>query len=265
MAGAPLRTAIVTGLHLPLGRVPSVTEVTLLGVSELYNVVIRSDRRVWFEASRARESEAYDGRLRSCREAAVSPHRPDYPPKTPPPPKRPIEPPRPEQQDAPLPAPVTIRGRSVRNWALTPSPAAAARVGREVADVLHRWGYRPKDDRPRQAVELLVRSAAEDGGRRISLHLADDEQRNQVMVLALSHRQDMPPGDDDQVLRDTQYMRALSALGPRDVGVETTPDGRRWWAGLDLPRPSKVPELEDRGTRAALRAPSKMERPPATA
>ncbi|MEU0162310.1 hypothetical protein ABZ154_26675 [Streptomyces sp. NPDC006261] len=189
----------------------------------------------------------------------MPPHRPDFPPKTPPPPKRPVEPPRPEQHEAP--APVTIRGRSVRNWAFTPSPAAAARAGREVAQALHRWGYRPKDDRPQKVVELLFRSAAEDGGRRVSLHLADDEKRNQVLILALSHRQDMPPGDDDQVLRDTEHMRTVAALGPRDVGVETTPDGRRWWAGLDLPRPSRAGELEERATGTALRGPRKLERP----
>ncbi|HWU07206.1 MAG TPA: hypothetical protein VN520_12640 [Streptomyces sp.] len=111
-------------------------------------------------------------------------------------------------------------------------------------------------------VELLFRSAAQDGGRRISLHLADDEARNQVMVLALSHRQDMPPGDDGQVLRDAEYMRNLVALGPRDVGVETTPDGRRWWAGLDLPRPRHVPGLEQRRPRALADGPGKLEGPP---
>ncbi|QTA36717.1 hypothetical protein [Streptomyces sp. CA-256286] len=63
-------------------------------------------------------------------------------------------------------------------------------------------------------VELLFRSAASDGGRRLSLHLADDEKRNQVMLLALSHRQDMPPGDDNQVLRDTEHMRTLPPSDP---------------------------------------------------
>ncbi|MFF2721970.1 hypothetical protein [Streptomyces sp. NPDC058011] len=142
-----------------------------------------------------------------------------------------------------------------------PSRGAATRVGREVAETLHQWGYRPKDDQPQRVVELLFRSAAEDGGRRLSLHLADDEKLDQVMLLALSHRQDMPPGDDDQVLRDTEHMRTLAALGPRDVGVETTPDGRRWWAGLDLPRPRTARELEERAASAALRGPLKMERP----
>ncbi|MYX77611.1 hypothetical protein [Streptomyces sp. SID3915] len=113
-------------------------------------------------------------------------------------------------------------------------------------------------------VELLFRSAAQDGGRRISLHLADDEVQDRVMLLALSHRQDMPPGDDDQVLRDAEHMRALAALGPRDVGVETTPDGRRWWAGLDLPRPDRNHHLDERAARTALRGPRKLERPPTT-
>ncbi|WP_405195461.1 hypothetical protein [Streptomyces anulatus] len=195
----------------------------------------------------------------------MSPHRPDYPPKTPPPPKKPVEPPRPEQQDAPPPARVTIRGRSVRNWAVTPSGGAAARVGREVATALVQWGYRPKDDQPQQVVELLLRSAAQDGGRRVSLHLADDEDRNQVMLLALSHRQDMPTGDDDQVLQDAEHMRALAALGPRDVGVETTTDGRRWWAGLDLPHPGRVHERGERRPSVLAHGPRKLEGPPTPA
>ncbi|MFI2780256.1 hypothetical protein [Streptomyces sp. ALB3] len=111
-------------------------------------------------------------------------------------------------------------------------------------------------------VELLFRSAAQDGGRRISLHLADDEERDQVMVLAISHRQDMATGDDDQVLRDAGHMRALVALGPRDVGVETTPDGRRWWAGLDLPRPRLPLDVEQSRPRALTHGPGKLEGPP---
>ncbi|MFJ2225568.1 hypothetical protein ACIOFY_36700 [Streptomyces anulatus] len=150
----------------------------------------------------------------------------------------------------------------MRNWAVTPSGGAAARVGREVATALNQWGYRPKDDQPQKVVEFLLRSAAQDGGRRVSLHLADDEERNQVMLLALSHRQNMPPGEDDQVLRDAEHMRALAALGPRDVGVETTPEGRRWWAGLGLPRPGRALDVSG---RADLRGPRKLERPPEVA
>ncbi|MFI1226070.1 MULTISPECIES: hypothetical protein [unclassified Streptomyces] len=160
------------------------------------------------------------------------------------------------------PNPARIRGRNVRNWAVTPSRGAAVRIGQEVAKALHQWGYRPKDDQPQKVVELLLRSADQDGGRRVSLHLADDEDRNQVMFLALSHRQDMPPGDDDQVLRDAEYMRALAALGPRDVGVETTLSGRQWWAGLDLPRPGRALERDERRPRGLAHGPRKLEGPP---
>ncbi|MEV3998989.1 hypothetical protein ACFYPK_28495 [Streptomyces halstedii] len=135
-------------------------------------------------------------------------------------------------------------------------------MGQEVATTLHQWGYRPKDDQPQLAVELLLRSAAQDGGRRVSLHLADDEDRNQVMLLALSHRQDMPPSDDGQVLRDTEHMRALAGLGIRDVGMETAPGGRRWWVGLDLPRPGRALELNEQRARALSRGPRKLEGPP---
>ncbi|MFB7403356.1 hypothetical protein ACFCZR_24585 [Streptomyces rubiginosohelvolus] len=153
----------------------------------------------------------------------------------------------------------------MQNWAVVPNRGAADRIGREVAKTLHQWGYRPKDDQPQRVVELLLRSADQDGGRRVSLHLADDEDLNQVMLLALSHRQDMPPGDDDQVLRDAEHMRALAALGVRDVGVETEPRGRRWWAGLDLPRPGRDLELGAQRSRALASGPKKLEGPPVPA
>ncbi|MFD4795015.1 hypothetical protein [Streptomyces anulatus] len=150
----------------------------------------------------------------------------------------------------------------MRNWALAPSKGAAAQVGQKVVTALYQWGYRPKDDQPQKVAELLLRAAAQDGGRRVSLHLADDESRNQVMLLALSHRPDMPPGDDDQVLRDAEHMRTLAALGPRDVGVETTQSGRQWWAGLDLPRPGRALELDEQRPRALAHGPRKLEGPP---
>ncbi|MCX4966882.1 hypothetical protein OHA98_18985 [Streptomyces sp. NBC_00654] len=88
-------------------------------------------------------------------------------------------------------------------------------------------------------VELLFRSAARDCGRRISLHLADDEARNQVMVLAISHRQDMPPGDD-QVLRDAERMRTFAPSAPMTVGVETRSS---WWGAVELGRETSCQEL----------------------
>jgi len=163
---------------------------------------------------------------------------------------------------APPPAPVTIRGRSVRNWAVTPSSGAAARVGQEVATALHQWGYRPKDNQPQQAVELLLRSAAQDGGRRVSLHLADDEERNQVMSWRSATARTCRRATTTQALRDAEHMRALAALGIRDVGMETAPSGRRWWAGLDLPRPGQVLVFCPRRLGALSPGPRKLEGPP---
>ncbi|MFD4034413.1 hypothetical protein ACFWVP_28860 [Streptomyces sp. NPDC058637] len=159
-------------------------------------------------------------------------------------------------------SPVAIRGRRSRNWPYEASATVAGRAGRVAEDAVTRWGYKVTGHQVQAVVELLFRAAAEDGGRRLSVHLADDEDRSQVLVLVISHRQDMPVGDDDQVLREAQHMRTLASLGPRDVGVETTSEGRRWWAGLDLPRPGVPCSLGNTPARAISRGPRKLERPP---
>ncbi|KUF14823.1 hypothetical protein AT728_35655 [Streptomyces silvensis] len=64
-----------------------------------------------------------------------------------------------------------------------------------------------------------------DGGRHISLHLA--EQDGQVLVLAFSHQPE-PPELDSTVLP------CLQKLGAVSCGEETTKEGRQVWALLDL-------------------------------
>ncbi|MER6917458.1 hypothetical protein ABT354_37965, partial [Streptomyces sp. NPDC000594] len=76
-----------------------------------------------------------------------------------------------------------------------------------------------------EVVQLLVRAAVADGGRTISLHLA--EQNRTLLVLALSHRPD-PPALDDSLLP------ALHRLGVLSCGTETGVDGRRLFAVLSV-------------------------------
>ncbi|MGA4960270.1 hypothetical protein [Streptomyces lavendulocolor] len=172
------------------------------------------------------------------------PHRPDYPPKTPPPPKKPVEAPRPETRHDPArPGPgaavvaqprlrARIANRRAANWTLDAAPwahkSAGPKASRNVAEKLTGWGYRPA--RAEHAAALtarLVTAALADDGARISVHLADQDQ--QALILVLSHQpaQDTP---DEQLLHD------LAATGVVSCGVDTDRDGagRRRWALIDL-------------------------------
>lgn len=156
--------------------------------------------------------------------AAVE-HTPDYPPKTPPP-KRPISPPRPETSLAGTPrARMQVRNRRSANWSLEAAPWSAKKACAHVLGRLHEWGYRETDVAAAGLTELLVWTAVADGGRRVSVHLAD--QSGQALIVALSHR----PG---LAAADTAVLPALTRLGAVSCGTDTADDGRRLWAVLDL-------------------------------
>jgi len=165
--------------------------------------------------------------------------RPDYPPKTPPPPKKPPNPPTPNPRSEaerlldglPVPQRSTtraglpvMRNRRGASWTLEtaawiPKKAAGHVVGR-LAD----WDLQPPAALS-DVVTLLVSTVIDDGGRRISVHLS--EQDGRVVVLALSHR---APADDTS----GDVLVALRGLGAASCGTETTGEGRQVWALLDL-------------------------------
>lgn len=161
---------------------------------------------------------------------AIKP-RPDYPPKTPPPPKKPPSPPPPQTRLDQNPVRLTpARGRTVManrqgaTWSLEAQPWAGKKAVGEIAARLTKWGLRQPaglDD----VVRFLVATVTADGGRHVSLHLA--EQDHQALVLALSH-QPAPADLGDTVLPH------LHQLGAVSCGTEITPDGRQVWAILDL-------------------------------
>ncbi|MFF8618230.1 hypothetical protein [Streptomyces sp. NPDC015350] len=176
---------------------------------------------------------------------AEAPQPPSYPPKTPPPPKRPVEPPRPEPQQRMSYGPpgartaVAARGRmavtmanrrganwtlDVRPWAVSSAPAKAQRL---VVDQLKGWGYRPDTDQVDGLLDLLVREAIGDGGHRISVHLADQDER--ALILVMSHQGQQAPADDG-------FLTRLAALGVASCGVDTDAEegGRRRWALIEL-------------------------------
>ncbi|MFE9461657.1 hypothetical protein [Streptomyces californicus] len=157
--------------------------------------------------------------------AAVE-HTPDYPPKTPPPPKRPLSPPRPETGLAVTPrARMQVRNRRTAAWSLEVAPWSARKASGFALGRLHEWGYREADEAAAGLTELLVRTAVADGGRRVSVHLAD--QNRQALIVALSHR----PG---LTVADGAVLRELSQLGAVSCGTDTAEDGRRVWAVLDV-------------------------------
>ncbi|MFF2732905.1 hypothetical protein ACFVS9_34025 [Streptomyces sp. NPDC058008] len=152
-------------------------------------------------------------------------HTPDYPPRTPPPPKRPLSPPRPEASLQGARARMQVRNRRSANWSLEAAPWSARKATGHVLDRLHEWGYREADQAAADLTDLLVRTAVADGGRRVSVHLADQDR--QALIVALSHQ----PGlavTDDAVLPE------LTALGAVACGTDTADDGRRLWAILPL-------------------------------
>ncbi|MFB6698223.1 hypothetical protein [Streptomyces rubiginosohelvolus] len=153
-------------------------------------------------------------------------HTPDYPPKTPPPPKRPISPPRPETSlEGTGRARMLVRNRRSANWSLEAAPWAAQKASVCVLGQLHEWGYRQADEAAAGLTNLLVHTAVADGGRRVSVHLAD--QNRQALIVVLSHQ----PG---LAVADTAVLPELTELGAVSCGTDTAEDGRRVWAVLDL-------------------------------
>ncbi|WP_331717820.1 hypothetical protein OG468_40960 (plasmid) [Streptomyces zaomyceticus] len=170
---------------------------------------------------------------------------PSYPPRTPPPQKKPVEAPRPEPStkpvtsSVPLPRPgqarletrrprMSIRARRAANWALTGYPWVAGQAVGKVTAAVRGWGYaHPEDDALNKAVRLLVGAAAADEGRRISVHLAD--QDDMLLIAVLSHTSSQP---DETILAD------LAAVpGTTSCGTDASDDGRRVWVVLSTERP----------------------------
>ncbi|MFF5639630.1 hypothetical protein [Streptomyces sp. NPDC012825] len=177
---------------------------------------------------------------------------PTYPPRTPPPQKKPVEAPRPQPETKPvtkqaeagtvtlpLPGPgqarldtrrprMTLRARRAANWALTAYPWTAAQAVRKVTETVRAWNYpHPDDTQLERTVRLLVDAATADHGRRISIHLAD--QDDMLLIAVLSHTHAAP---DATILAD------LAAVpGTASCGTDASDDGRRVWAVLSTERP----------------------------
>ncbi len=175
---------------------------------------------------------------------------PSYPPRTPPPQKKPVELPRPEPKKKsvhaalPLPGPrqarvetrrprMAVRNRRVSNWVFPTDSWAAGKAVRNVTQTVRGWKYsHPRDSLLEECVRLLVDTAVKDAGKRVSVHLAD--QDGMVLVVVLSHTEAEP----DQ----TMLASLASVAGTVSCGTDASDEGRRIWALLSTEPPrSRTP------------------------
>ncbi|WP_244177543.1 DUF6083 domain-containing protein [Streptomyces atriruber] len=164
------------------------------------------------------------------RDAAPKP-RPDYPPKKPPSPP----PPDPPTKQAAAPAvhrrpTVLIANRRAANWALENAPWSEKKAAVRVVEQLRAWGYlgaAAQQERYTAVTRGLARAALGDGGRRITVHVADQE--GAALIMVLSHR-------DGPGRLDESFLPSVAALGVLSCGADTDGDepGNRRWALLEL-------------------------------
>ncbi|MEU5976709.1 hypothetical protein [Streptomyces sp. NPDC047315] len=123
-----------------------------------------------------------------------------------------------------------IRNRRAATFGVPAETGAwvAAKASRRVLEVLRGWGYRPDDTCVTAAVTLLVRAAVADGGRRVSVHVADEDEDGVAVIAVLSH---CPAAADDP----TFLYELGAAKNVLSCGTDAAPDGRRVWALLTLP------------------------------
>lgn len=123
-----------------------------------------------------------------------------------------------------------MRNRRGVNWNLESAPWSVRVARRKIAAQLWEWGYRPDQDAIDTVTGLLVTSAVADTGRRISVHLSDQDQ--QTCILVLSHQAALTPGhapDGDDILH-----QITAVTGVTGCGTDTGPDGRRIWVVISL-------------------------------
>ncbi|MEV6245952.1 hypothetical protein AB0M38_07060 [Streptomyces sp. NPDC051742] len=175
---------------------------------------------------------------------------PSYPPRTPPPQKKPVEPPRPEPKTKTVRTALpllgsgqarietrrprmAVRNRRVSNWVFPADSWAADKAVRNVTQAVHSWAYsHPRDSLLEVTVRLLVDTAVKDAGKRVSVHLAD--QDGMLLVVVLSHTE---AGPDQTVLASL-----ASVTGTVSCGTDASDEGRRIWALLSTEPPrSRTP------------------------
>ncbi|MFK0044188.1 hypothetical protein ACIQU4_08775 [Streptomyces sp. NPDC090741] len=119
-----------------------------------------------------------------------------------------------------------IRNRQTAGLTFRADQWAAKKAGAQATATVRAWGYAHLDEPDLDAaVRRLVQAAVADGGKRISVHLADQDHR--ILAVALSHVAGAAPGED-AVLTELAALRTVVSCGS-----DVAPDGRRVWALLD--------------------------------
>ncbi|MFD7628844.1 hypothetical protein ACFV7Q_22890 [Streptomyces sp. NPDC059851] len=129
---------------------------------------------------------------------------------------------------------LAVRNRQTAALVYRSDEWAAKKAAGEALATVRGWGYGELDAGDLdEVVRLLVGAVVTDGGKRVSVHLADQDRS--VLVLVLSHRVDAGRGER-QLLTDLATVPSVHTCGS-DVGE----DGRRVWALLHArPRPRRT-------------------------
>ncbi|UQX04608.1 hypothetical protein [Streptomyces sp. RerS4] len=117
-----------------------------------------------------------------------------------------------------------VRNRRTAALAFRADEWAAKKAAAKVAEELRGWGYPALDESDlTAAVRRLVAAAVADGGKRVSVHLGDQDHK--VLVAVLSH---VAGSSDETVLGELMALTTVDS-----VGVDAGEDGHRMWVLLD--------------------------------
>ncbi|WP_256987046.1 hypothetical protein [Streptomyces sp. BR123] len=129
---------------------------------------------------------------------------------------------------------LAVRNRQTAALVYRSDEWAVKKAAVEALATVRGWGYGELDaDDLDEVMRLLVGTVVADGGKRVSVHLADQDRS--VLVLVLSHR--VAGGRGEQhLLGDLATVPSVHTCGS-DIGE----DGRRVWALLNAhPRPRRT-------------------------
>ncbi|MEU8775410.1 hypothetical protein [Streptomyces sp. NPDC048606] len=132
-----------------------------------------------------------------------------------------------------VPPRLVVTSRRARVWAFRADRWAARKAAGQAALAVAGWGCPLLDEHDfLKAVHGLVNTAVAAGGKRVSVHLADQE--GEILVMVLNHR----VGEGGTVGRVPPEVVALRTVDA--CGTHLDHDGHAWWALLDArPRPRK--------------------------
>ncbi|WP_168714167.1 hypothetical protein [Streptomyces sp. A1136] len=124
---------------------------------------------------------------------------------------------------------MAIRNRRTAGLTLRSDQWAAGKAAVQAVETVRAWGYPRLDEHDlAAAVRMLVAAAVADGGKRISVHLADQERK--VLVVVLAHVSGV--AEDPTVLPAVATLRTVESCS-----TDAAPDGRRLSALLDADPP----------------------------